>query len=258
MEKRLFIGLSVEAPWPHSYPKGRVLEESGRHITLAFLGNGKILDLKSFPKPHFQLGQAALASSVVFLPKFKPRVVAYQIDWVSGEKEVIAYRQELYKWLEPQGYSLDKRPFDPHLTMARSPFVEREWEAHFQPLPLVVTGIHLYESIGSLRYPTIFSVPLTPIFEEFEHTADIAFHIRGRNCQELYDHAALAMSFEFPLFLQYRKEVTPSTLDEVVKFLNQMVSACDRDHGCPFKAVSYHGKLHEENEWMNWEMVIDV
>jgi len=258
MEKRLFIGLSVEAPWPHSYPKGRMLEENGRHITLAFLGNVKMPDFKTFPKPPFQLGGAALASSVVFLPKLKPRVVAYQIDWISGKEEMIAYRQELYRWLEPQGYSLDQRPFHPHLTIARSPFVEKDWETHFHPLPLIVTGIHLYESIGNLRYPTLFSIPLIPIFEEFEHTADIAFHIRGRNFRELYAHATLAMSFDFSPFLQYQKEVSPSTLEEVVQLLNQMVSSCDRDHGCPFKAVSYHGNVQEEENWMTWEMVVDV
>ena len=37
-QKRLFFGFEVKAPWPQGLPKGRILKEDQRHITIAFLG----------------------------------------------------------------------------------------------------------------------------------------------------------------------------------------------------------------------------
>jgi RNA 2',3'-cyclic 3'-phosphodiesterase len=37
-----------------------------------------------------------------------------------------------------------------------------------------------------------------------------------------------------------------------------MVTASDVEVGCPFKAVSYHGEIHESNGLLQWEMIVDV
>lgn len=258
MEKRLFLGLSCEAPWPQSYPKGRILEENGRHITLAFLGNAELPDMTQAPPPTFTAGQAILADKLLFLPELKPRVAALHVNWLSGRDLVLKYRSAIYEWLIALGYQLDKRPFTPHVTLARAPFDESEWERHLTPIPMITTGIHLYESIGNLRYAPIYSIPLIKPFIEIDHTADRAYIIRGANFQELYIHAATAISFEYPPLITYISDSIPNSLDEVVKQLNQLVAICDQQQGCPLKAVSYHGTLAKGENGMEWEMVIDV
>lgn len=260
-ERRLFFGFSVNAAWPMTYPKGRIIDEASRHLTLAFLGNisfDRIENaLKEFPKPNFFLGPVGLCDRLLFLPEITPRVVAYHVSWISDGGKLGSYHDQVLQWLKGLGFSIDKRPFLPHITLARTPFTENEWESAFESLPVIVTGIHLYESMGNLRYHSIWELPLIPAFEEFEHTADIAFTIRGKNYEELYQHAAVAMSFKYPQFLSFLEERKPQELNQVVQALNKMLSLCDQEIGCPFKAVSYHGAL-KEKEYLEWEMVVDV
>lgn len=260
-EKRLFFGFSVDSPWPSTYPKGRIIEESARHLTLAFLGNHPFekleKELSHFPKPDFLIGPAGVCDELLFLPKFKPRVVSHHVHWLVDGEAINTYQEKVLDWLENLGLPVDRRPFLSHITLARAPFVEKEWEEAFENLPVIITGIHLYESIGNLRYPSIWNLPILPAFEEFEHTADIAFHVYGKTFRELYFHGALAMSFKFPHFLSYLKDREIKDLNQLVQSLNEMITFCDQEMGCPFKAVSYHGKL-EKNNLMHWEMVVDV
>ena len=258
-ERRLFFGFSVDAPWPTSYPKGRIIEESARHLTLAFLGNRPFDEkaLSDFPKPEFPIGPVGVCDKLLFLPDLKPRVVSNQVHWLTDGEKLGTYQEKVLDWLENLGYTVDRRPFLSHITLARAPFVEKEWEEVFEPLPVMITGIHLYESIGNLRYPSIWDLPLICAFEEFEHTADIAFYVHGQNYRELYLHGALAMSFKFPHFITYLQDSEITDLHAVVRALNQMITKSDQEIGCPFKAVSYHGKLTEEKP-LKWEMIVDV
>lgn len=260
--KRLFFGLAVEAPWPLTYPKGRIIEESARHITLAFLGNHSFSKLEkglpTFPKPSYKIGPVGIGDHLLFLPKYKPRVVAEHVDWITDGTSIESHHQGLLDWLEGLDFPVDRRPFLPHVTMARAPVDENAWEEAFStPLPLITTGIHLYESIGHLRYLSIWHHPLLPAFEEFEHTADIAFFIHGQTYQELYSHGAVALGFKYPPFLRFLESTPFGDLDAVVKGLNRMISTCDVEIGCPFKAVSYHGKYKKEPHLI-WEMIVDV
>ncbi|NGX59849.1 MAG: RNA 2',3'-cyclic phosphodiesterase [Chlamydiae bacterium] len=260
-ENRLFFGFSVDAPWPITYPKGRIIEEGARHLTLAFLGNYPFekleKELSHFPKPDFPIGPVGVCDKLLFLPELKPRVVSNHVHWLVDGEKISTYHKKVLDWLENLGYPIDRRPFLSHITLARAPFIEKEWEEAFEKLPVLITGIHLYESIGNLRYPSIWNLPLLLPFEEFEHTADIAFHVHGQTFRELYLHGALAMSFKFPHFLTYLKDREMEDLNQVIQSLNEMISLCDQEIGCPFKAVSYHGKLATEN-LLRWEMVVDV
>lgn len=258
-EKRLFFGFSVEAPWPHNYPKGRLIEESCRHLTFAFLGNVPFSKLEKVlpncPQPHFRLGPVGKCDELLFLTK----VVATHVDWLSDGDKLSEYQRAVLDWLEKQGYKVDRRPFLPHITLARQPFNKEEWMEWFEELPCMITGIHLYESIGNLTYKSIWQLPLLPAFEEIEHTADIAFHIRGRNFYELYMHGAIAMSFKFPHFLSFLDTAPISDFNQIVKKLNAMIAQSDQETGCPFKAVSYHSKMSEEQDGLiHWEMIVDV
>ena len=264
--RRLFWGLSLDAPWPLSYPSGRLIEEGMRHLTLAFLGNvskSPLMEhLKEVPIPPFTVGPVGQLDKVLFLPENRPRVVANNMRWLTDEQEVKAYQKSLTKWLTSLGYSLDSRPFLSHVTIARSPFKEEweeEWNQAFTPLPARITGICLYESLGNLHYETLWEYPFILPFEEFAHTADIAFHIRGKTFRDLYIHGAVALAFHSPEILSYlREDVELSTQVEVVAELNKMVSRSDIEIGSPFKAVSYSGKIMQEREIMNWEMIVDV
>lgn len=257
-EKRLFFGLSVEAPWPMSYPKGRLISEEFRHITLAFLGKAKAPDMENFPKPDFTIGPVGVCDQVLFLPEATPRVVTNHISWLVDGEKTAHFQKQILNWLEDLGYHIDKRPFLPHVSIAREPFNQKQWEETFEKIPLMVTGVHLYESTGNLHYPSIWELPLFAAFEEFEHTADIAFFIRGKSYDELYRHGSIAMAFKYPHFLDFLKNEPIQDLHHVVRTLNQMVLECDRERGCPFKAVSYHGKMEEKEGFFHWEMIVDV
>jgi RNA 2',3'-cyclic 3'-phosphodiesterase len=51
----------------------------------------------------------------------------------------------------------------------------------------------------------------------------------------------------------------PEGIDQLVIALNQAVSQEDQERGCPFKAVSFHGEIHqEEGQLLTWEMIVDV
>ena len=260
-KKRLFFGLSVESTWPMTYPKGRITDEKTRHITFGFLGTTTISilnkGLATCPKPDFIIGPAGRTDRLLFLPEYRPRVVAHHVKWLSCNEKLASYYEHFLNWLQELGFSVDRRPLLPHVTIARRPFDEKEWEKAFEPLPLIVTGLHLYASIGNLRYQSLWCHDFLPAFEEVEHTADIAFNIRGETYFDLYQHAGLALCFKYPPLLAHLRDRAIENLDGCVKTLNEMISFCDEQIGCPFKAVSYHGKL-EDRAPLSWEMIVDV
>lgn len=261
--KRLFFGLSVQAPWPPFYPEGRLIEDETRHITLAFLGNHPFDKLEKalddFPKPDFLIGPVGRSDQILFLPEKSPRVVAEHVSWLVDGEKIDLYQKRVLDWLESLDYPVDRRPLLSHVTLARAPFSEESWKEAFEPLPILITGVHLYESLGNLKYQSLWELPFLAPFEEFAHTADIAFHVRGHSIHELYLHAAVGMSFHHPPFLSYLEKKEISNLDDVIRSLNAMISSCDAEQGSPFKAVSYHGTVREdENHILHWEMIVDV
>lgn len=262
-EKRLFFGFSIDAPWPTDYPDGRIIHEKDHHMTFAFLGNVSYeifkKELPSFPRPDFHIGPVGKSTHLLFLPKEHSRVVAHHIEWFTGATLIANYHAQVLDWLKKHQLPVDHRPLLSHVTLARAPFHKREWEDAFETLPMRITGIHLYESMGNLSYPSLWHLSLHPAFEEFEHTADIAFTIRAEKESDLFIHAAVALSFRYPPFLNFIPSQFPKpTLEDIIRSLNRMISLCDLEIGCPFKAVSYHGLCKKENNLITWEMIVDV
>ena len=260
-KKRLFFGMEVFAPWPLKFPSGRVLDESHRHMTLAFLGNVNFSNLKtSFPKPSFKVGKVGFFDKTLFLPEKHPHVVSWHVKWLDDVALLTAYKNECFSWLKCQGFSLqEQEEFLPHVTICRSPFDQKKWEKAFITLPMMVKDIHLYESVGKLKYLPIWSYSLKAPFVEIEHTADIAFHVYGENILELYTHAIAALAFKFPhiiYFLPDEKNI--NSVDDIVMSLNQTICRTDSRIGCPFKAVSFHGNFIEIEKILKWEMIVDV
>jgi len=261
--RRLFFGAQTEAPWPKECPPARLVPEETRHLTLAFLGQNSFVQLKSIlpsvPRPSFAIGPAGVAKAVVFLPPEKSRVVALTCDWLFSKDALNSYQKELADWLAEQGYALDKRPFFPHITIGRAPFDLTQWKEGFSPLPFFVRAIHLYQSTGNLQYSSLWSIPLLSPFEEFEHTADIAFHIRGMSIQELHCHAQLALAFKFPALVNFFTSDWSDSFEQMISSLNALIGIADAELGCPFKAVSYHGSVKPDaQKILNWEMIVDV
>lgn len=248
--KRLFLCVEVVAPWPEDLPKGRLLLEADRHLTLVFLGE-IALDLTildSMPKPPFEIGIAGIFDKPLFLPSHSPRVAAWHVKWLEGEDLILQFQKTVADWFKKKGEFLS------HVTIAREPFVISEWKRTFKPLPLFTKNIHLCESLGHSRYKVLWQIPIHAPFEEIEHTADIAFHIRGKTLAQISLHAQLALSFYFPPLLPFFDFKDVQSLDELISLLNSIVARADQELGCPFKGVSYHGTVQNDI----WEMIVDV
>ena len=263
-QKRLFFGFEVHAPWPFSLPKARMVASIDRHLTIAFLGmtsTSKIEQiLPEVPKPSFRVGPIGIFDKCLFLPKRESRVVAWHAIPIGTSNPITLYQKELTAWLRQNGYPLEERDFLFHVTLGRAPFVKEEWEKEFITLPLFYQNLHLYESIGHLSYKPIWSYPLLPPFEEIEHVADIAFGINGETLSQIYLHAQLALAFTFPEIIPFFDvRFSKTSIEDIIIGLNQIVTEADKEIGCPFKAVSFHGDIQKrDGNLLHWEMIVDV
>lgn len=263
--RRLFFAFKIAAPWPEKLPQGKVLREEDRHLTVAFLGNAdfsRLMEcLQDPPKPSFATGLTGIFDKITFLPPEHPRVVAWHIDLGTSLEIIRKFHRTLIDWLQEHQFSPSQpeREFLPHVTVSRSPFQFHAWRKAFERLPVAITGFHLYESIGNLIYESRWEYPLRPPFEEIEHTADVAFIIRGENLEQLYNNAKAALAFHYPPLVHYFEQMSVENLEDLIILLNKAVTRADAKEGCNFKAVSFHGEvIHEEDKTLSWEMIVDV
>lgn len=262
--KRLFFGLEVLAPWPEHFPKGRLLDESRRHMTVLFLGNvpyDKVEALLSKipPLPH-RISLVGKLNELLFLSPRHPKVVAAHVDFFEDPSPLFQYQKELAALFKQQEFAVDERDFLAHVTLCRAPFDRKAWEARWHPLPCMIKDLHLYESTGGLRYVPVWTMPMHSAFVEIEHVADIAYRIYGETLEQLYLHAQIALAFRCPEMLPYISVgENLSSLEEVIIHLNALVSRLDAEIGSPFKAVSFHGEITKTSSgFLEWEMIVDV
>lgn len=261
--KRLFFAFEVDAPWPETLPKGRVLAEADRHMTVAFLGTTSLRRLQrlanTFPSSPEPIGPVGMFDGCLFLPKGAPNVVSWHAHLASNFGVWTGFQQKVVGWLNDNGYNVSMRSFLPHVTLARTPFRSSEWRETFASLPFVVKGLHLYESVGKLVYTSRLQFPLQPAFEELDHTADLSFAVRGRDLCQLEHHACYALAFKFPDLLPYiKQDRSAASLENVIENLNAVIACADQEIGCPFKAVTYSGELEQQEGHLTWEMIVDV
>lgn len=263
-EKRVFLGIEVIAPWPETLPDGALIDEKNRHLTLIFLGQQNFssleLAMREFPKPPFSLALVGKFDRCLFLPPKTPRCIAWNVALLENEILILEYQKTLAQWFEKKGFKSHQRhPFIPHVTLYRKPDSLLEWEKTFVQLPLILQNFHLYESLGHSKYQSLWSYPLIAPFQEIEHTADIGFEIFGASLFQLYLHAFIALCFVFPPLLSYwNYKVCLDNIHDVVIQLNEIFSYADQDIGIPFKAISFHGSLKQNDQLFIWEMIIDV
>jgi 2'-5' RNA ligase len=259
--KRLFFAMEVVAPWPDKYPAGRLICESDRHLTLAFLGDADLSfierHLPSMPQPSFSMGPTGVFTKPLFLPVHEPHVVAWHVGWWEKERAILQYRQTLVEWIRKLGFSIQDS-FLPHVTMARKPEKPEEWERSFSPLPFFAKDILLCSSLGHSTYETCWKMAIAAPFTPIEHMADIAYIVRGESLEALYVHAWAALCFFEPLLTVYFVPESPATLLQLIACLNARIAMADSERGCSIKAVSHHGTLRQLDNHIEWEMIADV
>ena len=260
----LFLAAEIAAPWPEELPEGRLIEERARHMTLAFFGRPSWESfqplLHELPLPVCSVGPAACLDALLFLPQDMslPRLVAGHLEWLTAPSLWQSYHEALARFSQEHGLHADTRPLLSHVTLARAPLDVTGWKEFPLPLPAFAQALHLYESHPGLHYTPRWTHPLLPPFEEFEHTADIAYRVRASSFQELGLHALLALAFRFPPLLAARALLPPAeTLDDLILHLNRLLAQVDSETGVPFKAVSHHGSLTHAQIY-EWEMIVDV
>ncbi len=261
-DRRLFFGLEVQSPWPSILPEGRVLGEGHRHLTLAFLGNTFYPTLRDqlplLPAPVFHIGPVGVFNTCLFLPEKDPRVVAWHVQWL-GDRAVETYQDVLTAWLSENGYGLESRPFLPHVTMARPPFSQEDWKASFSPLPLYLSALHLYESVGPMRYEPVWSLPFSRPFEPLQGEGG-RFLIRGTYIAQLQTHAEIALAFACPaLAALLPLHDHPTSVEEVVAHLNRLLKIAAQEVALPFRSVLSEGRLRKgDNGSLEWEMILEM
>jgi 2'-5' RNA ligase len=138
-------------------PKGRIIEEKDRHLTLVFLGDvsyEKTLELwENIPLPSWKSTPVGSFDSVLFLPnEKKSNVVCWHPVFSDCEAEIFSYQELFAEYWRSHGYEIDTRPFLPHCTLARQPFTAEKWKGEFRELPFSLPSLQLYESLGGLKY----------------------------------------------------------------------------------------------------------
>ena len=244
-EHRHFVAAEITAAWPEVFPAGRLILPEFRHMTLLFLGNKKI---PAIPEPGWNFPPMGIMEKWIFLPEETPRVVAAVPTFLAGEKELLDYHAQL----------APKEKLLPHISVSRGPFIREDWEKFPCHIPFYIHSIALYKSLGFSKYEMLWEKKALPPFEEIEHTADIAYIIRGENYHQLALHATLALSFSFPQFIDYLKKVPEmNSIENIIQMLNQWIAEIDIREGIGLKAVSYHATV-ETKETLEWTMIVDV
>lgn len=138
------------------------------HLTLAFLGPCQEQQLASIKKALRALVTSwhsfplRLSTFGTFGRKDRPRIF-----WIGVENEPLlySYREAIVNEMEKLGFSLDKRPFTPHITIARKWIGETSFQRFETDLTVkswLVKDIVLYESnvTKTPKYAIVESFPL--------------------------------------------------------------------------------------------------
>lgn len=142
---------------------GNFTKVENLHLTLVFLG--QVSNPKTAIQAMKQVKNPAFFLEFNGIGKFKRDRGDI---WWAGVKEnpaLHALHQNLAMQLRGKGFSLENRPYKPHLTLGREILPERDkWEIPaFPPVCMRVTELHLMKSeriAGKLVYTSIAVQPL--------------------------------------------------------------------------------------------------
>ncbi len=131
---RTFIALNLDDSIRHllagvihqmaqELPSIRWVDPQGIHLTLAFLGDltdehlAEAMQAAKAAAPRVAPFEVRLSHLGVFDTLLRPRVIWVGIDEPSGVLQQLHHT--LNRELEKRGFAVEKRPFSPHLTLAR-------------------------------------------------------------------------------------------------------------------------------------------
>ncbi|WP_028399764.1 RNA 2',3'-cyclic phosphodiesterase [Ectobacillus panaciterrae] len=135
------------------------------HITLAFLGSADAV-LSSLQKEMERMTHPGFSLSLKGLQTFgvpeRPRIL-----WadVTHPSELSALQSNVHDMCEALGFSLEKRPYRPHITLARRWRSDRSFDEPselWKPISFSVQSIVLYKTHVERvpKYEEIYKVPL--------------------------------------------------------------------------------------------------
>ncbi|NGX63060.1 MAG: RNA 2',3'-cyclic phosphodiesterase [Candidatus Anoxychlamydiales bacterium] len=263
--KRLFFGFEIQTLWPKTFTAKKIIKEENRHITLLFLGENIIEDiekhLQDLPSLDTNIPLAGFFDKTLFLPEKNPRLVAYRANFFDKSKEVKNFQNELFEFFKKKNFSIKQNSnFLPHVTVCRENFSIKEFKENFYFFPFYIKSFNLYESFQNSEYKTLWKKDFQKPFQEFFHTADIAFIIKGENFSSLLLNSFIALAFkEFSILNYFNELKSVTSLDDVIINLNEIITKAEIDGlHMPFKAVSFHSDIETKQNLLHWEMIVDV
>lgn len=183
---RLFVALDLPqdvraglVDWQRtalSDPALRVVRPEALHMTLVFLGYHAEKDVKAIAKAAFHLGDAAapavelIAEPIGVPPGKRPRLIALGAH---SEKTVALQAQVEERLVTAGFYEPEKRPFWPHLTVAR---VKPEARGSRKPALITKPPLPLPEHMFRFFRPTrlvLFKSHLGRTGAEYEPMAEL-------------------------------------------------------------------------------------
>ena len=265
-KKRIFFAFEIEAIWQNVPKENKIIEEKNRHITLLFLGENNLLEVEKYlnelPELETKIAPVGFFDKCIFLPEKKPRLVAYSVNFLNKKTNIENFQKKLFDFFQNKNFVLKERLkiFLPHVTICRNNFDLKKFKENFIQTPLYVKSFNLFESLGHSVYKTLWKKSFIEPFLEIEHTADIAFTIRGTTYLELLYNSFIALCFKWINFLNNYEDLDEvNSIDDVIINLNELITKAEiKGEHLPFKAVSFHSDIIKKDDILNWEMIVDV
>lgn len=260
---RVFIGFQVDAPWPAKLPNGGHIHPGERHMTLAFLGDVDLDSLLShlpeFPLPPLTMGFVGHFSETLFLPPKHPSVVAWHADLEEKHREISEYQLQVSDWLKLRGFppAGEHRVWLPHVSICRTPFDKHEWEQVFEKYPFTCSKIHLYESVGNLRYESRWIYSLFPPFEQIKNSEGLVYTIRGKSLDEVYKHTQAALTFLDTHFLSaFDERAQPKNIEQMERSFNDSLRRVNAKWGSSVKSLRSIEGDKENQGYLEWKIEV--
>lgn len=160
--------LQVQRGLAAGLTRGSLTRAENLHLTLAFLGETPPERIGAARRAMQAAAGAPFSAALSRVGRFRGR--GDDLVWLglAQSPELMALAERLARALRAEGFSLERRAFTPHLTLARRAVCRPGFAPEQLPVPRTqwrVTGLQLMESTrpdGMLTYRPVCTVPLAP------------------------------------------------------------------------------------------------
>lgn len=161
---RLFTGIALptavvqklQTLQPSPMPGMKLVKAEQMHLTLHFIGEG---ELELYRQALDKLQSAQFSITIESLGKFANRKETILWAGVRESDELKSFHREMEAALIVAGYQPEKRPYHPHMTLARcdgrvpSEVVEAFLAQPYEPMEIKVDEVVLFSSVLSANGP---------------------------------------------------------------------------------------------------------